>query len=849
MEFSHIMDSPGIQDLLPLVERPSRYLGSEINSIQKDLRRVRLSIALAFPDLYEIGTSHFGMQILYHVLNQQEEIAAERVFAPAPDMQAYLRADKYPLVSLENHRPLNTFDIVGFSLLYELNYTNVMAMLDLAGIPFYAEKRDVDAPMIIAGGPCTSNPEPVADFFDAMVIGDAETVILEMAQAWIEWKTGGRTFKEDLLNKWSQIEGVYIPSLFRPRYNAGGFQSLEALVPSYSKVQRAIVSDLNEASFPDVPIVPFGKPIHDRLRLEISRGCTRGCRFCQAGMIYRPVRERSLKTLLSLTQKALAATGYEDLSLLSLSTGDYSEIIPLMEQIMACCEHQLVAISLPSLRAGSLTPELMTLVKKVRKTGFTIAPEAGSQRLRNVINKNVSKEDIINTVRDAFQLGWKVIKLYFMVGLPTETERDLKALIDFVKELRRVKGPQGRGGKINVSVATFIPKSHTPFQWVPQNALAQSREKIDYIKKNLRLSGVQVKWQNPQVSILEGLWARGDRRLSRLLLEAYRQGCQFDGWSDHFNFSLWGEALAAADVRADFYTTRKRDLAEPLPWDHIDTKVTKAFLADEWQKAIQGLSTPDCRQGDCCSCGVCDFKQIAPKTYGSACLPPALKIKTAQRQALPARRVEISYSKRGQARFFGHLELVKILLRALKRAGISLVFTQGFHPKPKIGFEDPLPIGIESVQEYFYLTLLPEVSWKNLAGAINAKLPDGLKVLGCQPATVPKNGSDRANISDYQIKIKDGFFDPDKLKCFEKRSEVMVIQARHKGKPRQIDLKSVVLKIGLLDPERLTLRLCSKPGKTVRPGEIVREIFGLSPTALKKAQILRTGFQREGIEY
>ncbi len=849
MELSHIMNSPGIQDILPLVEKPSRYLGSEINSIPKDLRQVRLTIALAFPDLYEIGTSHFGMQILYHILNQQKEIAAERVFTPAPDMQACLRAYKYPLMSLETHRPLNNFDIVGFSLLYELNYTNVMAMLDLAGIPFYAEERDVDAPMIIAGGPCTSNPEPVADFFDAMVIGDAETVILEMAQAWIEWKTGGRTFKEDLLKKWSQIEGVYVPSLFRPRYDAGGFQSLEALVPGYTNVRRAIVSDLDDASFPDRPIVPFGKPIHDRLRLEISRGCTRGCRFCQAGVLYRPVRERSLKTLLSLTQKALAATGYEDLSLLSLSTGDYSGIIPLMEQILACCEDQLVAISLPSLRAGSLTPELMKLVKKVRKTGFTIAPEAGSQRLRNVINKNVSKEDILNTVRDAFQLGWKVIKLYFMVGLPTETERDLKALIDFVRELRRVKGPQGRSGKINVSVATFIPKAHTPFQWVPQNALAESREKIDYIKKNLRLTGVQVKWQNPQVSILEGLWARGDRRLSRLLLEAYHRGCQFDGWSDHFNFSLWGEALTAADVKADFYTTRKRDLAEPLPWDHIDTKVTKAFLTEEWQKATQGLSTPDCRQGDCCSCGVCDFKQIAPKIYGSAWLSPSLKTKATQGQALPPSRVEISYSKRGQAKYFGHLELVKILLRALKRAGIPLVFTQGFHPKPKIGFEDPLPIGIESVREYFYLTLSPEISCQKLEWAINAKLPDGLKVIGCQPATVAKNRSGRANISDYQIKIKDGFFDPDKLKCFEKRSEFMVIQTRHKGKPKQIDLKSVVLNIRLLDSERLALRLCSKPGKTVRPGEIVREIFGLSPTALKQAQIMRTGFKREGIEY
>jgi len=843
------MDSSSFQDLLSMVEKPSRYLGSEINAIRKDPQRVRMTIALAFPDLYEIGTSHFGMQILYHILNQQEEIAAERVFAPAPDMQACLRNRNYPLMSLESRRPLPEFDMIGFSLLYELNYTNVMLMLDLAGIPFYAHQRDLDAPIIIAGGPCTGNPEPVAEFFDAMVIGDGERVVLEMARAWLAHKSDEAPAKDDLLKRWSQIEGVYIPSFFKPRYDAGGVQNLEALVPGYTQVRRTLIGNLDDAAFPDTPVIPFGKPVHDRLRLEISRGCTQGCRFCQAGVLYRPVRERSPQTLLSLIQKSLATTGYEDLSLLSLSTGDYSCIAPLLEQVMACGEDQRVAVSLPSLRAGSLTPELMKLIKRVRKTGFTIAPEAGSQRLRNVINKNVCREEVINTVRDAFQLGWKVIKLYFMVGLPTETDADLKELVDFVKHLRRVKGPRGLGGKINVGIATFIPKPHTPFQWEAQNCLAEAKEKIDYVKKNLRLPDIKIKWQNPRISILEGLWARGDRRLGRLLLAAYQKGCQLDGWSDHFNFSFWEQALSETEVDIDFYTTRKRDLAEPLPWDHIDIKVSKAFLTEERQKARRGVQTRDCRQGNCHACGVCDFKRTAPVISEPESQWPPPRALSSKEKVPVFRRLELSYAKMGQAKHFGHLELVNILIRALRRAKIPLAFTQGFHPKPKIGFEDPLPIGVESVGEYCYLTLTREMPCQLLRHAVNANLPEGLKVIDCQPVTAQKSSGSRESISDYDIFLKEGLFNPEKLKDFEKGTEFMIIKSSRKGKSRSIDLKKVVLHIRIRGMHRLSLRLCARPGKTLRPAEVIHEIFGVSSSAMKRAQIVRTGFKREGLEY
>ncbi|MDM8553040.1 TIGR03960 family B12-binding radical SAM protein, partial [Desulfobacterales bacterium HSG2] len=589
------------QDILSLVEQPSRYLGSEINRVKKDHAAVSLRVALAFPDLYEIGTSHFGIQILYYILNSHKDILAERVFAPAADMEACLRASDIPLLSQESHKPLDTFDIIGFSLLYELNFTNILTILDLAGIPFFASQRESAHPLIIAGGPCTCNPEPVADFFDAIVIGDGETVIMEMARTYLQLTTDDQrlTNKEALLKLWSGIEGVYIPAFFEPAYiqscDGPGFQILSAKYPDYIKVTRTIVNDLDTAVFPDTPIVPYGKPVHDRLRIEISRGCTRGCRFCQAGMIYRPVRERSLGKLLDLTEASLTTTGYEDLSLLSLSTGDYGSIVPLMEHLMGRCASERVAVSFPSLRAGTLTPELMTLIRQVRKTGFTIAPEAGSQRLRDVINKNITETDITDTVKDAFSLGWQVVKLYFMIGLPFETDEDLEAIAELVKHLRKIRGPKGRKGKINVSVGTFIPKPHTPFQWASQIPLDESKDKIHWVQDRLRMPGIQFKWQNPEVSRLEGLWARGDRRLSALLVAAYRKGCKFDGWSDKFQFDLWQEAFSDEGVDVDFYTTRARDMEEPLPWDHIDIGVTKDFLKEEWENAVSQKHTPDCR--------------------------------------------------------------------------------------------------------------------------------------------------------------------------------------------------------------------------------------------------------------
>ncbi len=837
-----IMHEQNYQDILALVQTPTRYTGNEINAVKKDLDKVDTTFALVFPDLYEIGTSHFGLQILYAILNSKKSIAAERFYAPAPDMEGLMREKNVPCLSMESHTPLDRFDIIGISLLYELNFTNILTILSLSNIPFYAKERTDAFPLVIGGGPCAFNPEPLADFFDAFVIGDGEETSVQVAQTVADFKKDGDGQKQTLLKMLSKIQGVYIPSFFDVSWDKDGLQKVSPVHEDYQAVKRAFLPELTLDLFPMSPILPYAKPVHDRLRLEIARGCSRGCRFCQAGMIYRPVRERSLKDLTTIARESLKTTGYSDISLLSLSTGDYSNLAPLMTQLLELNQGHCNAISLPSVRAEKLTPELMNIIKKVRKTGFTIAPEAGSQRLRDIVNKNLTEDSIEATVKNAFELGWKNIKLYFMMGLPFEQPEDIQAIADLSAKLasRYAKGKKN----INVSTTSFIPKAHTPFHRCAQDSLDATREKLQYLRDHLRHPRVKLKWQDPQMSRIEGVWARGDRRLSSLLTAAWENGCRLDGWSDHFDFRLWDKAFEKTGIEPDFYTTRQRKEDETLPWGHIDSGVSPKFLAKEYQKAKERALTPDCREHDCTGCGVCDFKTIEPvlndpitvNTAGAKSDPVAKPIDDNYFQ-----KFDITFSKLGQARFFGHLELATIVERAIKRAGLLAKYSQGFNPSMRLSFDNALPVGMESEQEHMFVYLDKSLSGKTIAKLLSGQLPGGIGITGC--TRFVKNANRDGDMACYTIAFSNPEIDKESVDQFLNQSSFLFEDLSKKGKVRKTDLRKSVEEISFIDDQTIRMVLKKVEQRTIRPAQILKTVFHLDDKRILLARIkkMKTG--------
>ncbi|MDA3917522.1 MAG: TIGR03960 family B12-binding radical SAM protein [Deltaproteobacteria bacterium] len=840
---STIMYKPEFQDILALVQMPTRYLGNEINAVKKDLNKVDLTFALVFPDLYEIGTSHFGLQILYSILNNQNNIAAERFFAPAPDMETYLKEKQIPSLSMESKRELKKFDIIGISLLYELNFTNILTILSLSKIPFYAKERDDLFPLIIGGGPCAFNPEPLADFFDAFVIGDGEDAVVQISNRVIQFKKEGDGKKKSLLKLLSEIDGVYVPSFFDPEFDENGIQTLTPLFEDYKKVKRAFLPELTIDNFPTSPIIPFAKPVHDRLRLEIARGCSRGCRFCQAGMIYRPVRERSLDDLIQITDASLKSTGYSEISLLSLSTGDYSNLPPLMERLLDLGEGHCNAISLPSIRAEKLTPELMSIIKKVRKTGFTIAPEAGSQRLRDIINKNLAQESIDATVKNAFDLGWKNIKLYFMMGLPFETGEDIKAICDLSQNLA---SSYAKGKKnINTSVACFIPKAHTPFQRCSQISLEETKEKLQYLKDNLRHRKVKLKWQDPEMSLIEGVWARGDRKLSKLLVKAFEKGCRLDGWNDKFNFSLWQKSFEETGIDPLFYTSRQRNDDEALPWDIIDSGVTSKFFKKEFQKSKKEALTSDCREEECTGCGVCDFETVRPVLHDIVSDPQnslnfknSDPVKETAIRRIPDdafKKFEIGFSKLETARFFGHLELATIVKRAVKRAGLNVKYSQGFNPAMRLSFETALPLGMESEEELLFIYLENNLEPEAVVKLLNKTLPQGLCITGCKPFN--KFEKKKSTASLYRIKFLESCLKKERVDNLLNLSEFIVEDLSKKGKIRKTDLRKAVEKISFIDLQNIEMVIKKYNERIIRPAQILKNCFELDENIINCARI------------
>ncbi|MCL1940252.1 MAG: TIGR03960 family B12-binding radical SAM protein [Desulfovibrionaceae bacterium] len=774
-----------MRELLPLLPKPSRYLGIEEGSVHKPFAEIRLKVGLAFPDMYEVGMSYLGQKILYSIINERESWLAERVFTPCREAGAVLRERGTPLCTLESDTPLAQLDVLGFSLTHELCYSNVLYMLDLAGIPLRADQRKTPQPdgrpwpLIVAGGGCTLAAEPLAPFVDVMILGEAESLMPEVLEAVQAAREQGFA-RADLLLSLSRIPGVYVPEFFSE--NPDG--SLTPLYAHHAKITRRIVPDMNAAPYPVRQPIPFGA-VHNRLALEIGRGCTRGCRFCQAGSLYRPARERDTAELRTLLESCLSGTGFDDVSFLSLSTGDFSALKELFMSTVDRCAREQVSVSLPSLRVGSIDDAIMERMAGIRRTGATLAPEAGSQRLRDVINKGITEQDVVLHVQKLFEHGWQQVKLYFMIGLPTETDEDLLAIIDLCRKARDAAGPGIKRLQITAAISPFVPKPHTPFQWEAQISLEEIRRRVgillDAVKKEKR---IKLRWHEPEMSALEGLFSRGDRKLADVVESAYRKGAVFTSWIEGFSLDPWLEALAEHGLAMPDYI-RERGLDEPLPWDHLESGLSKEFFARERERAQGGKTSSDCRYTACHACGVCDTKaapsrldrlpglpdaftyrnrlnkphrdqeahsvsldqygrvivrgqtEDAPKPQGKA-KPPAL----APHLVKKAAQLRIRYMRKGRAAYLSQLEVQHIFDRALRRADMPLTFSQGFHPLPLLSFGRALPVGVASENEWFSLYLREPRPLKESLEALNASLPKGLRVTSIEALPLDKKSAD-----------------------------------------------------------------------------------------------------------